>query len=63
MLLETKRLYLREFNEDDFDDLATLLQDPQVMYAYEHDFSKQDVKDWLDRQIQRYCQDGFDYGQ
>ena len=33
MLLETKRLYLREFNEDDFDDLATLLQDPQVMYA------------------------------
>ena len=33
MLLETKRLYLREFNEDDFDDLATLLQDHQVMYA------------------------------
>lgn len=59
MLLETKRLYLREFNEDDFDDLAALLQDPQVMYAYEHDFSKQDVKDWLDRQIQRYRRDGF----
>ena len=39
MILETERLYLREMNQSDFEDLAEILQNPRVMYAYEHDFS------------------------
>ena len=39
MILETNRLLLREMTQDDFSDLAGMLQDPEVMYAYEHDFS------------------------
>ena len=31
----------------DFHDLAEILQDPKVMYAYEHDFSESDVQEWL----------------
>ena len=43
----------------DFDDLAAMLQDPEVMYAYEHDFSDEDVQVWLDRQRGRYEKYGF----
>ena len=40
MILETKRLLLRELKQDDFDDICKLLQYPIVMYAYEGAFSK-----------------------
>lgn len=47
MILETERLYLREMNQSDFEDLAEILQNPRVMYAYEHDFSDNDVQNGL----------------
>lgn len=59
MILETERLYLREMNHNDFGDLAEMLQNPKVMYAYEHDFSDNDVQEWLERQIERYKKYGF----
>lgn len=59
MILETERLYLREMNQNDFKDLSEILQNPKVMYAYEHDFSDNDVQEWLDRQIERYKKYGF----
>ena len=45
--------------EDDLGDLREILQDPEVMYAYEHDFSEEDVRAWLSRQQDRYRKDGF----
>ena len=54
MILDTERLFLREMKQNDFQDLAEILQNPRVMYAYEHDFSDNDVQAWLDRQIERY---------
>ena len=59
LILETERLYLREMKQTDFQDLAEILQNPKVMYAYEHDFSDNDVQVWLDRQIDRYKKYGF----
>ena len=59
MILETERLFLREMRQNDFRDLAEILQNPNVMYAYEHDFSEDDVQVWLDRQIDRYKKYGF----
>lgn len=59
MILETRRLFLREMGQKDFRDLAAILQNPHVMYAYEHDFSDGDVQEWLDRQIRRYRTYGF----
>ena len=38
MIIETDRLYLREFTENDYDDLREILQDKDVMYAYEKGF-------------------------
>lgn len=59
MILETERLALRRLEETDFDALAAILQDPQVMYAYEHGFSTEEVRQWLDRQLERYAEYGF----
>lgn len=59
MVLETKRLYLRELTSSDFGALCKILQDEETMYAYEGAFSDAEVREWLDRQISRYQTWGF----
>ena len=59
VILETRRLLLRELRQEDFDDACLLLQDPEVMYAYEGPFSREEVQAWLDKQLRRYRKDGF----
>lgn len=59
MVIVTPRLLLRELEQSDFADLAEMLQDPDVVYAYEHRFTHEDVQAWLDRQKARYAQYGF----
>ena len=59
MILETERLYLREMNQGDFEALCKILQDDEIMYAYEGAFSNEEVQEWLDRQISRYRKWGF----
>ena len=41
VILETERLVLRTLEQDDFEEVCKLLQDPVVMYAYEGAFSDQ----------------------
>lgn len=45
--------------QQDLPDLEEMLLDPAVMYAYEHTFTQQEVREWLERQQQRYLRDGF----
>lgn len=59
MILDTKRLFLREMTGEDFPALCKILRDPEVMYAYEHGFSEAEAREWLDRQTARYKNDGF----
>lgn len=59
MILETKRLYLREMNQDDFQSLSQILQDEETMYAYNGSFDDKETQEWLDRQIQRYQKYGI----
>jgi RimJ/RimL family protein N-acetyltransferase len=59
IILETNRLLLREFLESDYDDLSEILQNKDVMYAYEHPFSNDEVKNWYDKQIERYNKNGY----
>ena len=59
MILETERLYLRKLRQSDFEDLCRILQDGEVMYAYEHAFETEEVQEWLDRQLARYAVDGI----
>lgn len=59
MVLETERLYLRKMDQVDFDAICRILQDDEVMYAYEHAFSDEEVREWIDRQVKRYTEFGF----
>ena len=59
MILETERLVLRKLEQSDFREACKLLQDPEVMYAYEGAFSDQEVQVWLDKMFRRYEHDGF----
>ena len=58
-IIETERLYLREFVKNDYSDLCEILQDIDVMYAFEHAFSKEEVENWYNKNIDRYKKDGF----
>ncbi len=59
MILETERLYLREIDHSDYDALSKILQDDEVMYAYEGAFSDSETREWFERQINRYKEYGF----
>lgn len=59
MVLETKRLMLREMVQTDIPDLCKILQDDDVMYAYEGAFTMDEVQGWLDKQLERYKEYGF----
>ena len=50
----TRRLRLRRLTGNDWKNLASMLQDEDVMYAYEHAFSEDEVTQWMERQMVRY---------
>jgi RimJ/RimL family protein N-acetyltransferase len=59
-ILETDRLFLREFSDSDYNDLCEILQDKDVMYAYDHIFSDDEVKNWYNKLITgSYKKNGF----
>jgi len=45
--------------QSDCTDLAEIMQDPDVMYAYAHAFEDDEVQSWLNRQKERYQTDGY----
>jgi ribosomal-protein-alanine N-acetyltransferase len=57
--IETSRLYLREMKQTDYSSLCKILQDPEVMYAYEGAFSDNETQEWLDKQFKNYKEYGF----
>ena len=58
-ILETERLALRKMTQADFPALCEILQDEQIMYAYEGAFSGEEAQTWLDRQLERYRDGGI----
>lgn len=59
IILQTRRLYLREMDQGDFAALSKILQDEETMYAYNGAFSDEETQSWLDKQINRYHTYGF----
>lgn len=47
-IIETERLLVRKLTNDDFDTLPTITGKLEVMYAWEHGFSEDDVQDWIE---------------
>lgn len=58
-ILETERLRLRNWCTDDIEHLKLFLQDKEVMYAYGHVFSDEDVQDWLNWNTKSYKENGY----
>ena len=58
---ETERLVIREIVYEDFDNLSEMLKDLEVMYAWEHSFSDEEIKEWIDNNIKSYREDGTGY--
>lgn len=59
MQLETLRLRLREMTDVDLPQLRAILQDEQTMTAYNGAFDEAMTRDWLQRMLDRYREDGF----
>ena len=58
-VIETERLYLREMTENDFEALKKVLADPEIMLHYPCVFDEAKVKNWIQRNIDRYRIFGF----
>ena len=48
MLLQTERIFLREFTYDDFDSLFEILSDSEVMKYYPKPFDADRVNGWIE---------------
>ena len=59
MVIETKRLFLREMTEHDFPALYKVLSDPEIMQHYPYVFDETRVMNWIIRNIERYRIFGF----
>lgn len=59
MELLTERLFLREMSMDDYDALYAVLADSDIMQHYPYSFDEKRVRDWIDRNVQRYRTFGF----
>lgn len=59
IVFTTKRLRLRRLTKEDSRSLNQILQDEEVMYAYEHAFSDLEVAQWLEKQLKNYEKTGF----
>ncbi len=58
-IIETSRLYLRPLKLEDIPSLSLVLSDQDSMRHYPHAFSYEEVKKWVERNIERYKNDGF----
>ncbi|MFI8632132.1 GNAT family N-acetyltransferase [Microbacterium sp. NPDC077663] len=59
MELRTERLVLRPMTPDDLPALRLILSDPVAMRAYEGPFTEDESRQWLERNLRRYREDGF----
>ena len=59
MVIETERLYLREMTENDFHALYRVLADSDIMKHYPYTFDENRVRNWIERNIERYRIFGF----
>ena len=59
MIIETKRLRLREYRMDDFDVLLEILSDEETMQHYPKPYDAQGTKRWIQWNLDNYRQYGF----
>lgn len=58
-IIETRRLFLRQLIFEDVSNLALVLSDQESMRHYPNAFSDEEVRKWIERNIERYKNHGF----
>lgn len=58
--LETERLRLRPYRQDDLDDLAAMFSDPEHMRWYPAPFDREGTQGWVEHVLEQYAKMGFD---
>ena len=59
MILETDRLILREYVEEDFDALFEILSDTETMQHYPAPFDENKTRNWINWNLDNYKKYGF----
>jgi len=60
-ILTSERLNFRKIIKEDFEQLCAILQDAEIMYAWEHVFDNDEVCEWIEKNLIRYAHEGFSY--
>lgn len=60
-VLTSERLDLKKITKEDFEQLCAILQDAEIMYAWEHTFDYDEVWEWIEKNLIRYANEGFSY--
>ncbi len=61
IVLSSERLLFRKITYDDYIELCKILQNVEIMYAWEHAFTDEEVLDWIKKNLSRYEEDGFSF--
>ncbi len=60
-MIQSKRLVFNEIDDSDFDEVAIIMRDEGVQRVWEHYFSDDDVKEWIEDRKRGYKNNGADY--
>jgi RimJ/RimL family protein N-acetyltransferase len=60
-ILQTQRLKLREFSQDDLDDLAAMVSDEDQMTFYPRPKTRDEASAWISRNLALYKEYGFGF--
>ncbi|MFD3447083.1 GNAT family N-acetyltransferase [Microbacteriaceae bacterium 4G12] len=58
IILETERLFLRQFNNEDILYLHPIFSDSETMKYYPAPFNYEKTQNWINKNIERYREDG-----
>lgn len=59
VVIENKRICLREMTVEDLSNLGSILKDEETMYAYEASFTDKQVNSWFEWNLKSYQEHGF----
>lgn len=60
-MLQSERLIFRKIEESDFTTIAEIMRDEGVQKVWEHYFSDDDVREWIEKRRKGYQNNGIDY--
>ncbi|GIN14506.1 N-acetyltransferase [Shouchella clausii] len=59
VILETERLFLRQYSKEDIVPLHSMFSDAETMKYYPAPFSLEKTKNWIQKNRERYEEDGY----